>query len=97
MICQPFLFTINHLATTQCVKILFDPKLSSNSLCTHVPFDINCNSVYVTDMSSLINPKNILYSKNIGSEKTLANLVRLQQFAKFVWLIFTISIALSMI
>ena len=48
------------LNTTQCVNILLDPELSTDSLCTRVPFDISCNSVFVIDMSSLMNPKDIV-------------------------------------
>ena len=54
--CQPS----KQLNTTQRVNILLDPELSSDSLCTRVPFDINCNSVFVIGMSSLMNPKDIV-------------------------------------
>ena len=47
------------LSTVQCVNILLDPELSSDSLCTRVPFDINCNSVFVIDMSILKDPKDV--------------------------------------
>ena len=48
------------LNTTRCVNILLDPELSTSSLCTIVPFDISCNSVFVIDMSSLMNPRDIV-------------------------------------
>ena len=39
---------------------LLDPELSSNSLCTRVPFDVHCNSVFVIDMSNLSDPKDVM-------------------------------------
>ena len=48
------------LSTVQCVDILFDPELSSNSLCTRVPFDVHCNSVFVIDTSNLSDPKDVM-------------------------------------
>ena len=47
------------LTTTQCINILLDPDLSSYLLCTTVPFDINCNAVFVIDMSSLPDVKDV--------------------------------------
>ena len=47
------------LNTIQCINILLDPDLSSYLLCTTVPFDINCNSVFVVDMSTLPNMKDV--------------------------------------
>ena len=48
------------LSTIQCVNILLDPELSSDSLCSRVPFDVNCNSVFVIDMSILSDPKDVV-------------------------------------
>ena len=41
------------------MDILLDPELSSDLLCTRMPFDVDCNSVFVVDMSTLSNPKDI--------------------------------------
>ena len=48
------------LTTVQCIDILLQPDLSQHFLCSRVPFDINCNSVYVVDMTSLIDPRDVV-------------------------------------
>ena len=48
------------LSTVQCIDILLDPDLSSDSLCTRIPFDVHCNSVFVIDMSNLSDPKDVM-------------------------------------
>ena len=41
------------------MDILLDPELSPDLVCTRMPFDVDCNSVFVIDMSKLSNPKDI--------------------------------------
>lgn len=41
------------------MDILLDPELSPELVCTRMPFDVDCNSVFVVDMSKLSNPKDI--------------------------------------
>ena len=53
--CQPSQL----LSTVQCTDVLLDPELSPDLICTRVPFDINCNSVFVVDMSKLAHPKDV--------------------------------------
>ena len=48
------------LSTVQCVDILLHSDLSKHFLCSRVPFDVNCNSVYVVDMANLVDPKDIV-------------------------------------
>ena len=36
-------------------------ELSIELVCKRMPFDVDCNSVYVVDMSKLSNPKDIAY------------------------------------
>ena len=45
------------LTTVQCINILFDPDVV---VCNRIPFDINCNSVYVVDMSNLAHPRDVV-------------------------------------
>ena len=47
------------ITTVQCIDILLDPELSENVVCTQVPFDVNCNSLFVVDLSKLSNPRDI--------------------------------------
>ena len=41
------------------MDILLDPELSPDLVCTRMPFDVDCNSVFVIDMSKLSSPKDI--------------------------------------
>ena len=41
------------------MDILIDPELSTELVCKRMPFDVDCNSVFVVDMSKLSNPKDI--------------------------------------
>ena len=47
------------VTTAQCMDILMDPELSPKLVCTRMPFDVDCNSLFVVDMSKLSNPKDI--------------------------------------
>jgi len=40
--------------------VLLDPELTSGSVCSRVPFDVNCNSVFIVDMAKLASPKDVL-------------------------------------
>ena len=48
------------MSTAQCVNMLLDPELQRNIVCEHVPFGVNCNSSFTTDMNCLSDPKDIL-------------------------------------
>ena len=52
--------TSKQLNTKQCVNTLLDPQLSSGSVCSRVPFDINCNYVFIIDMARLSSPKDVV-------------------------------------
>ena len=41
------------------MDILVDPELSPELVCIRMPFDVDCNSLFVVDMSKLSNPKDI--------------------------------------
>ena len=41
------------------MEILLNPELSTESVCKRMPFDVDCNSVFVVDMNKLANPKDI--------------------------------------
>lgn len=47
------------ITTPQCMDILLDPELSPDLVCTRMPFDVDCNSIFVVDMNKLSNPKDI--------------------------------------
>ena len=47
------------VTTAQCMDILVDPELCPELVCTRMPFDVDCNSVFVVDMNKLANPKDI--------------------------------------
>ena len=41
------------------MDILLDPELCPELVCTRMPFDVDCNSLFVVDMNKLANPKDI--------------------------------------
>ena len=45
--------TSKQLNTKECVNTLLNPELSSGSMWSRVPFDINCNCVFIVDMARL--------------------------------------------
>ena len=47
------------ITTVQCMDILLDLELSPDLVCTHMPFDVDCNSIFIVDMNKLSNPKDI--------------------------------------
>ena len=47
------------LTTQQCLNILLDLSLQSKSICTKVPFNVDCSSVFVVDLGRLGSPKDV--------------------------------------
>ena len=47
------------LTSRLCISTLLDPELESKGICTRIPFSVNCNSVFIIDLTSLGSPKDI--------------------------------------
>lgn len=57
------------LTTQQCLNILLDSNLKSGSICTKVPFSVNCSSVFVIDMGHLGSPADVRCDDIMGTWK----------------------------
>ncbi len=48
------------LRAQQCFDILLDPQLLRESICSRVPFSVNCNALFVVDLDRLQAAKDIV-------------------------------------
>lgn len=50
------------------MNIILDPELTSDFICKRLPISVDCNSVFVVDMSQLAHPRDIVCD-DMGSWK----------------------------
>ena len=50
------------------MNTILDPELCESTICTRLPFGINCNSLFLVDLTKLRNPKDIVCD-DMGSWK----------------------------
>lgn len=56
------------VSTEESVNIILDPELTPDFVCKRVPTAVDCNSVFLVDMSELAHPKDIVCD-DMGSWK----------------------------